>query len=252
MAPQNHLLFYILHLADNALILGHRNSEWTGHGPILEQDIAISNIALDLVGQSRNLYQYAAELSGIGSTEDSLAFLRDAREFKNCLLVEQPKGDWGFTITRQFFFSTYQYYLYKHLVKSVDSRLSAIAEKSLKEVVYHLRWSSEWMVRLGDGTTESNTRMQKAVEHLWPYTGELIKAADYEIALGDDGVAINPETMKSMFDDKVLSVLREAALTVPADQWMQWGGKTGIHSEHLGYLLAEMQFLQRAYPGAEW
>jgi ring-1,2-phenylacetyl-CoA epoxidase subunit PaaC len=252
MVRENHLLFYILHLADNALILGHRNSEWTGHGPILEQDIAISNIALDLIGQSRNLYQYAAELSGNGSTEDSLAFLRDARGYKNCLLVEQPNGDWGCTITRQFLFSTYQYYLYKQLVKSVDKRLSAIAEKSIKEVAYHLRWSSEWMVRLGDGTAESKTRMQKAVDGLWPYTGELIKGADYEISLSDPGISVDPDSLKDLFIDKISSVLREATLTIPTDQWMQSGGKTGIHSEHLGYLLAEMQFLQRAYPGSEW
>ncbi|HTE27938.1 1,2-phenylacetyl-CoA epoxidase subunit PaaC [Flavitalea sp.] len=252
MSAENHLFLYTLHLADNALVLGHRNSEWTGHGPILEQDIAISNIALDLIGQARNLYQYAAELKGGGSTEDSLAYLRDARAFKNCLLVEQLNGDWGCTIARQFFFSTYQYYLYKHLVKSVDTRLAAIAEKSIKEVAYHLRWSSEWIVRLGDGTAESKTRMQKAVDLLWPYMGELTTAADYEIALADSGVTVNPDFLKIMFNEKVNSVLREATLNIPPDNWMQSGGKQGIHSEQLGYLLAEMQFLQRAYPGAEW
>ncbi|MHA4844692.1 1,2-phenylacetyl-CoA epoxidase subunit PaaC [Flavitalea antarctica] len=252
MHQENPLILYTLHLADNALILGHRNSEWTGHGPILEQDIAISNIALDLIGQARNFYQYAAELKGGGSTEDSLAYLRDSREFMNCLLVEQPNSDWAFTITRQFVFSTYQYYLYQDLVKSSDARLSAIAEKSLKEVTYHLRWSSEWMVRLGDGTPESNQRMQKAVTQLWSYTGELVRGADYEISLAIEGIAIDPVSIKTMFDDKVTAILEEARLIAPTGHWMQWGGKSGIHSEQLGYLLAEMQFLQRAYPGAEW
>ena len=252
MPAKNHLLLYTLHLADNALVLGHRNSEWTGHGPILEQDIAISNIALDLIGQARNLYQYAAELTGEGSTEDSLAYLRDSRAFKNCLLVEQPNGDWGCTIARQFFFSTYQYYLYKHLVQSADTRLAAIAEKSIKEVAYHLRWSSEWMVRLGDGTAESKTRLQKAVDLLWPYTGELTTGADYEIALAETGITINPESLKLMFNEKVQAVLREATLIIQPGIWMLSGGKQGVHSEQLGYLLAEMQFLQRAYPGAEW
>jgi ring-1,2-phenylacetyl-CoA epoxidase subunit PaaC len=252
MPAENHLLLYTLHLADNALVLGHRNSEWTGHGPILEQDIAISNIALDLIGQARNLYQYAAELTGGGSTEDSLAYLRDSRAFKNCLLVEQPNGDWACTIARQFFFSTYQYYLYKHLVQSVNTTLAAIAEKSIKEVAYHLRWSSEWMIRLGDGTAESKTRMQKAVDLLWPYTGELTTAADYEIVLVETGISVNPDSLKIMFNEKVQSVLREASLNIQPDSWMHSGGKQGIHSEQLGYLLAEMQFLQRAYPHAEW
>src|SRR5688572_31695682 len=154
---------YILHLADNALILGHRNSEWTGHGPILEQDIALSNIALDLIGQARNLYQYAADLKGDGATEDSLAYLRAAEEYKNCLLTEQENGDWGKTILRQFLFSAYQYPLYQQLISNDDKRLAAIAEKSLKEVTYHLRWSSEWVIRLGRGTEESNKRMNNAI-----------------------------------------------------------------------------------------
>ena len=252
MNNANHLLNYTLHLADNALIIGHRNSEWTGHGPILEQDIALSNIALDLIGQSRNLYQYAALIAADGSTEDSLAYLRDARAFKNCLLAEQKNGDWGCTVTRQFFFSTYQFYLYQGLQKSIDRSLAAIAEKSIKEVAYHLRWSAEWMIRLGDGTDESHSRMQAAVDQLWPYTGEMLVPADYETALAGEQIAVDPATLKPLFTKKIDQVLIEATLTLPSHQWMQSGGKNGMHSEHLGFLLAEMQFLQRAYPGANW
>src|SRR6266498_1263163 len=178
---------YTLHLADDALILGHRNSEWCGHGPVLEQDIAITNISLDLIGQARNFYQYAARLKADGSTEDSLAYLRKEREFKNCLLVEQPNGDWAQTILRQFFFSQYQYLLFQELQNSKDEQLAAIAEKSLKEVTYHLRWSSEWVIRLGDGTDESHSRMQKAIVELWRYTGELFEAVSYEMKTASDG-----------------------------------------------------------------
>ena len=252
MVANKDLFFYLVHLADNALVAGHRNSEWTGHGPILEQDIALSNIALDLVGQSRNFYQYAAEISADGSTEDSLAYLRDARAYKNCLLVEQPKGDWACTITKQFFFSTYQYYLYQHLQQSRDATIAAIAEKSIKEVAYHLRWSGEWMIRLGDGTDESHVRMQQAIDSLWPFTGELFIGADYELNLAKEHISIDPSILLSQFNNKIDTVLNEATLKLPVDVWMQTGGKHGVHSEHLGYLLAEMQFLQRAYPGATW
>src|SRR5258705_2503461 len=180
------IINYTLHLADNALILGHRNSEWCGHGPVLEQDIAITNISLDLIGQARNFYQYAALLKADGSTEDSLAYLRDVHEFKNCLLVELPKGDWATTILRQFLFSNYQYILYQQLQNNNDAQLAAIAAKSLKEVIYHLRWSSEWVIRLGDGTEESRQRIVNAIDALWPYTGELFQPADYEKAAGVD------------------------------------------------------------------
>jgi ring-1,2-phenylacetyl-CoA epoxidase subunit PaaC len=242
------LISYSLHLADNALILGHRNSEWCGHGPVLEQDIAISNIALDCLGQARNFYQYAAELSGNGATEDTLAYLRDATEFRNNLVVELPNGDWAQTILRQFFFSAYQYYLYLHLQKSNDAQLAAIAGKAWKEVSYHLRWSSEWVIRLGDGTDESHTRMQQATDFLWPYTGELLVPAAYEKA----SFAVDPAIIHDDWKQKVNQVFEEATLTIPENTWMQSGGKNGIHTEHLGYILAEMQFLQRAYPGAEW
>ena len=241
------LIDYTLHLADNTLILAQRNAEWCGHGPVLEQDIAITNITLDLVGQSRSFYQYAALLLNDGSTEDSLAYLRTEREYKNCLLMELPRGDWGQTILRQFFNSAYQFYLYQYLQQYNDPQLAAIAEKSIKEVSYHLRWSSEWVIRLGDGTDESHQRMEQALETLWPYTGELFLAAPYEKELGIDLAALQVS-----WNQKVKSVLDEATLTVPEKIFMQQGGKTGIHSEHLGFLLTDLQYMQRTYPGCEW
>ena len=241
----NSIINYSLYLADNALILGQRNAAWCGHGPVLEQDIAITNISLDLIGQARSFYQYAAELIGNGATEDSLAYLRTEREFKNVLLTEQPNGDWAHTILRQFFFCSYQYYLYQVLINHTDSRLAAIAEKSLKEVSYHLRWSSEWVIRLGDGTEESNQRLRKALEALWCYTGELFMPADYEEGIDLGGI-------KSSWEAKVKHILEEATLSVPANVFMHSGGKTGTHTEQLGFILAELQYLQRTYPGAEW
>jgi ring-1,2-phenylacetyl-CoA epoxidase subunit PaaC len=260
---------YVLHLADNALVLGHRNSEWTGYGPILEQDIALANIALDLVGQARYLYQYAARLSGGGLvTEDSLAYGRDSWDFRNCLLVEQANGDWGKTILRQFLFSAWQLSFYDRLRSSSDSELAAIAEKSHKEVIYHLRWSSEWVIRLGDGTEESHERMEKALDQLWKFTGELFVPAGYERSLALAGVAVDVEALRGNWEEKVDGVFAEAQLVRPGargdaargskmrgetlSQWAQTGGKDGRHTEDLGYLLAEMQFLQRAYPGCEW
>jgi ring-1,2-phenylacetyl-CoA epoxidase subunit PaaC len=244
---------YALHLADNALILGHRNSEWTGYGPILEQDIALSNIALDLIGQARFLYQYAAQLIGPGTTEDILAYGRDAWDFRNCLLVEQDNGDWGKTILRQFLFSAWQFYFYEKLRHDQDPDLAAIAEKSLKEVTYHLRWSSEWVIRLGDGTDESHRRMERALDQLWKFTGELFVPAPYEESLISPGRAVDPGLIRASWMEKVAEVLEEAQLgPVAENTWMQTGGKEGRHTEHLGYLLAEMQFLQRTYPGCEW
>jgi len=185
------LIDYTLHLADNSLILGQRNAEWCGHGPVLEQDIAITNISLDLIGQARNFYQYAATLIGDDATEDSLAYLRKEGEFKNCLLGEQPKGDWAQTILRQFFFSQYQYLLFQQLQNSKDNQLAAIAEKSLKEVTYHLRWSSEWVIRLGDGTDESHHRMIKAIDELWKYVSELFQAVSYELQASREGCGVD-------------------------------------------------------------
>lgn len=250
---QEPLIHYVLHLADNALVMGHRNSEWCGHGPVLEQDIAITNIALDYIGQARNLYQYAAENLGQGNTEDTLAYLRDAIDFKNCLIAELPNGDWAQTTLRLFFFSSYQYFLYGHLQKCTDQQLRAIAEKALKEVTYHLRWSSEWVIRLGDGTNESRKRISQAIEEIWPYTGEFFEAATYEKHAAAEGWGIDPALLHADWTNKINTVFEEACLPVPAEKiWMQRGGKEGRHTEYLGFILAEMQFLQRAYPGAAW
>ena len=243
---------YTLHLADNVLILGHRNSEWCGHGPVLEQDIAITNISLDLIGQARNFYQYAAQLKDDGSTEDTLAYLREKHEFKNCFLVEQPNGDWAKTILRQFLFSQYQYLLFQQLQNSNEEHLAAIAVKSLKEITYHLRWSGEWVIRLGDGTEESRKRMLKAIDELWMYTGELFIPADYEKETG-----IDFNKIKSEWQQKVKSVFDEAILISPPEAdggavSMQTGGKEGKHSEHLENILKDLQYLQRTYPGCEW
>jgi ring-1,2-phenylacetyl-CoA epoxidase subunit PaaC len=252
------LIDYTLHLADDALILGHRNSEWCGHGPILEQDIAITNIALDLIGQARNFYQYAAQLINGSSrlkeeaTEDTLAYLRDSHEFKNCLLVEQPNGDWAKTILRQFFFSTYQYFLYEELQKSKDSQLAAIAEKSSKEVVYHLQWSSEWMIRLGDGTEESHQRMVKAMDQLWMFTEEMFAATSYELQAVNDETGVDLTLLYSKWEKKVKEIFREATLPYPNKVSTQSGGKEGNHSNYLSDILGELQFMQRAYPNSEW
>lgn len=241
------LIDYTLHLADNALILGQRNAEWCGHGPVLEQDIAITNISLDLVGQARSFYQYAAQLKANGSTEDTLAYLRTEREFKNCLLVEQQNGDWAKTTLRQFFFCSYQYFLFQQLQQHSDKTLAAIAEKSLKEVRYHLRWSSEWVIRLGDGTAESHTRMKKAIDECWMYTGEFFMAVDYEEEMG-----IDLSKIKNEWTEKINTVFLEAGLQLPENTFMQSGGKKGVHTEQLGFILTELQYVQRAYPGAEW
>lgn len=251
MAEQNnHIIDLLLHLADNALILAQRNGEWCGHGPILEQDIAITNITLDLIGQSRLFYQYAAELIGNGATEDTLAYLRTEREFKNVLLVEQPKGDWAQTIAKQFLFSNYQQIVFSQLLLVGDSEMAAIAEKSLKEIKYHLRWSSEWVIRLGDGTEESKQRMQKALHELWPYTGELFTPTAYEISLKLDW-----KNLYENWKDVCNAVFEKATLdTAILNQsiFMQQGGKTGIHSEEMGPLLAELQYMQRSFPNCEW
>lgn len=241
----SHLINYTLHLADTSLILSQRNSEWCGHGPILEQDIAITNISLDLLGQSRNLYQYAATLIGGEATEDSLAYIRKEREYKNLLLVEQPNGDWGQTILRQYLFSQFQYLLYEKLQNSSDAQLSAIAAKAIKETTYHLRWSSEWVIRLGDGTQESHTRMVKAIDELWRYTGEMFEPAAYESI-------VDVSQLKNDWLQKVTNIFSEATLPVPEKVFMQSGGKEGKHTEYLGYILTELQYLQRAYPGAQW
>jgi ring-1,2-phenylacetyl-CoA epoxidase subunit PaaC len=240
-------LDYILHLADNALILGQRNAEWCGHGPVLEQDIAISNISLDLIGQARSFYQYAVELKGNGTTEDDLAYLRDERQFRNILLVEQPKGDWAFTTLRQFLFSSYQQLLFQKLTTHDDERLAAISEKTLKEVNYHVRWSSEWVIRLGDGTEESRSRILSALASIWTFTGEMFMPESFETASG-----IVVTDLETAWKEKIKTSFAEANIDAPENTFMRSGGKKGIHSEHLGFILAEMQYLQRSYPGCEW
>jgi len=252
MTTEQALLDYILRLGDNALILGQRLSEWCGHGPVLEQDIALANISLDLIGQASAIYTLAAKLEGSGKSEDDFAFLRDAQAYRNVLLVEQANGDWAVTMARQFFFDVYNYYNYQALRSSNNAELAAIAEKSLKEVTYHLRFSSEWMLRLGDGTEESHRRLQTAVDDLWMYTGELYTPNAVDRQLAAAGLAPDLTALAVQWKNKVREVLEKATLQVPAEGWMQLGGKDGTHTEHLGFILAEMQYLQRAYPGAKW
>lgn len=243
---------YLLQLGDNTLILSQRLGEWCGHGPVLEQDIAMTNIALDLLGQARMLLTHAGNLEEKGRTEDDLAYFRDEPEFRNVLLVEQPNEDWAYTIGRQFFFDTFNYYNYQELLRSSDGQLAAIAEKALKEVTYHLRYSSEWMIRLGDGTETSRRKMQKAVDDLWMFSGELTAPSETDRLMAEAGIAPDLLKIKPLWEAKVKAVLEEATLTHPANDWMQSGGKDGRHSEHLGFILAEMQHLQRTYPGNEW
>lgn len=252
MTVKDALLDYVLRLADNNLILGQRLAEWCGHAPELEIDIALSNIALDLVGQSRNLYAYATELEGKGHSEDDLAFLRDSEAFRNILLVEQPNEDFAYTIARQFYFDVYNYLFYKELKNSRDNRLTEIAEKSMKEISYHIRFSSEWVIRLGDGTAVSHEKMQEAIETLWDYAGESIEMNEVDKILLAEGIGVDLDKIRPLYFQKVTDILAEATLAKPAYEPFQKGGKEGIHSEYLGHILAEMQWMQRAYPGVEW
>lgn len=268
-------LLYTLQIADNALIIGHRISEWCGHGPILEQDIAITNTSLDHLGQARSLYQHAADMfnalpaeqksalftstelqnkinKGENIDEDDLAYLRDSWDFRNVLLTEQPNKDWAYTVVRSFFYDAFNFYFYTELQKSKDSVLAAIAEKSLKEVTYHLRWSSEWMIRLGDGTDESKVRIQEAVDNRWAYTGEFFEATEADKAMLAEGIGVDLAGIKTKWMERVNAVLEEATLILPANNWMHSGGKECRHSENLGFVLAEMQFMQRVYPDMEW
>ena len=251
MEKYNTALFkYLLFIADNSLILGHRLSEWCGHGPSLETDIALTNIALDLVGHARSYYQYAAELNR--TTEDDLAYLRDVRDFRNLLLLEQPNGNFADTIARQFFFDAFNYLFTTELCKSKDEQIASIAQKALKEVAYHYRFSAEWAIRLGDGTAESKEKMQMAINNCWPFTDEMFAsdAFDEEMSLAEIGVDLS--SIQSLWMQRVQEVIKEAQLTLPEKAWMHKGGKKGIHSEHLGFILADMQWMQRAYPGMEW
>jgi ring-1,2-phenylacetyl-CoA epoxidase subunit PaaC len=248
----NPLFEYIVRLGDDSLILGHRLSEWCGHGPILEEDIAMTNIALDLVGQATNLLNYAGEVEGKGRNGDGLAFLRFDREYKNVLLVEQPNGDFAMTMMRQFLFDTYRKMLFERLQQATDETLAAIAEKSLKETKYHLKHSSEWIIRMGDGTDESHTRVQNALNTLWRYSSELFYSDETDRLLLEQGVLPDMSSIQLDWNKYVNQVFEEAGITIPSNNWKHEGGRIGMHSEHLGYILAELQFMQRAYPNMEW
>ena len=244
---------YLLRLADNALVLSQRLSAWCGKGPALEEDMALTNVALDLIGQARFWFSYAGEIEGAGRDEDQLAFLRDAHDFHNILLVEQPNGSYADTLARQFYFDTWHFLLLQKLVESSDQRIAAVAEKSLKEVSYHVRRSGDLIVRLGDGTAQSQAMMQAAVNELWMYTGEMFQGDALDQAMAAQGIAPDLASLREAWMHHVQEIFEDATLIVPPlNAWMQKGGKQGVHSEHLGYLLAEMQFLQRAYPAAAW
>jgi ring-1,2-phenylacetyl-CoA epoxidase subunit PaaC len=243
----------LLRLGDSALILSQRLTEWCGKGPALEEDMALANVALDLIGQARLWLGYATEVEGLGRDEDQIAFLRDAHEFRNLLLVEQPNGSYADTVVRQFFFDTWHQLTLEALTRSADGRIADIAEKALKEVHYHLRRSGDLIVRLGDGTEESRARVQAAALDLWMYIGEMFTSDEVDTVMAAQGIAAEPPELRHAWLAHVGQVFNEATLVMPApDSWMQSGGKQGRHGESLGYLLAEMQFLQRAYPAAQW
>jgi ring-1,2-phenylacetyl-CoA epoxidase subunit PaaC len=243
---------YLLRLADDRLVLGHRLSEWCGHGPILEEDIALANIALDLIGEATLLLKLAGEVEGAERNEDALAYLRDATDYRNSLLVELPKGDFGFTIVRQLLFSVFSLLQMEALQRSANAELAGIAAKAVKEARYHVRHSAQWVVTLGDGTSESHDRAQQSVDELWRYTGELFMAdvIDQEVAAA--GLGVDPSTLEGAWRAQIDEVFQRATLTIPKAGYMQRGGREGRHTEHLGHLLAEMQIVARSHPGASW
>ncbi|MGI9170105.1 MAG: 1,2-phenylacetyl-CoA epoxidase subunit PaaC [Caulobacteraceae bacterium] len=243
---------YALRLGDDSLILGQRLSAWCGHAPMLEVDLSLTNLALDLVGQARHFLGHAAELRGLGEDADALAFRRDALDFRNSLMVEQPNGDFARTIARQFLFSAWQEPLFDALSASADPALAAIAKKAVKEVAYHARFAGEWVTRLGDGTEESRRRMVEGLDWMWRFTDELFAADALEAELVARGVAADRAILRTPWDQRVGGVLAEAGLEAPAPRRAVLGGREGRHSEHLGHLLCDLQFLQRAYPGAVW
>ena len=249
---KDNLYQYILGIADNTLVLGQRLGELCGHGPSLETDIACTNISLDLLGQTRSYFQYAAKVKGNNLTEDDIAFLRKEREYVNVLLVEQPNIDFGYTIARQFLFDTYHLLFLNELQHSRDMTLSAIAKKAIKEVSYHYRFSSDWVKRLGDGTEESQGKIQGAINDLWTYTDELFHLTEVDKAMVETGIGIDTPSFRADYDNRVTEILTAATLTVPESKWFQKGGKKGIHTEHMGYLLSDLQYMQRTYPNMEW
>jgi ring-1,2-phenylacetyl-CoA epoxidase subunit PaaC len=256
----NARLEFLLRLGDSDVVLAQRLGEWVGHGPVLEEDIALTNVGLDLLGQGRMWLAYAGEVEGKGRTEDDLAFLRDQHEYRNVQLVEVPNGnnggDFAMTMARQLYFDHAHLLLLNGLAQSTDGRMAEIAAKAMKEVAYHVERSADWVVRLGDGTEESHARMQRALDRLWPYTGELFAADAVDAELARRGVAPDPRALHAPWLAAIRAVVDEATLTMPTGEWMhgtrRGGGRQGVHTEHLGHLLAEMQFLQRAYPGAQW
>ncbi|NQX91877.1 MAG: phenylacetate-CoA oxygenase subunit PaaC, partial [Flavobacteriales bacterium] len=246
------LFDYILRWADSSLILGQRIAECCGHGPVLEEDIALTNISLDLIGQARSLLTHAGNVERLGRDEDQLAFFRDVTEYRNPLLVELPNGHFGDTIARQFVHDHFLFLCYREMQKSKDIQLSAIAEKSIKEVAYHRKHSSDWVVRLGDGTEESHNKIQESINDIWTYTGELFTMDDIELQAVKEGIGVDVAALKDEWRSNIEEVMKVATLTTPEDGWMQKGGKQGIHTEYLGYILAEMQHIPRMHPNAEW
>ena len=243
---------YALQLGDDALILSQRLSEWCAHSPELEEDVALANLALDLLGQARTLLTYAGSLEGRGRSEDDLAFLRTEREFRNVLLVEQPNGDFAVTIARQLYFASYQYELYTELCDSTDPELAGLAAKAVKEVAYHRDHAVQWTLRLGDGTDESHRRMQAGLDELWPYTAELFAPDPVALSLAETGIAVDPRTLRPAWEAAVAAAIEAATLTMPGGSWQPSGGRTGRHTEGFGLLLGEMQALHRQFPGARW
>lgn len=252
MDTQQQILQYVLRLGDNALISGHRLGEWCSNAPILEEDLALTNFALDYIGRAENLYQYAAKLENKGHNEDFFAYRRSERDFQNHLLTEMPNNNFADTMARLWFLSLYEFYFYNELCSSHDETIAAIAQKSIKEIKYHLRHTKEWVLRLGDGTSESHYKIQKAVNEYWMYTGELFEMDSIDHEMLSLGIGINPQNIYSLWLKDVKETLNEAQLQIPEDSYMQTGGKKGIHTEYLGFILADMQYLQRAYPDAKW
>lgn len=252
MEQKQALFNYLLRLGDNAAILGHKLSEWCGHGPELEEDIAIINTALDLLGHARSLYTYAGEVEGKGRDEDDIAYLRIEREYRNALICELPNGHYGDTIARQFLFDQFNHLLFSELVNSTDETVAAIAAKALKEIRYHLRRSTEWTLRLGDGTQESHDRIQQSFNDIWMYTGDLFAQDESDAVVVAAGIGPDLDQLYPIWKEKVKAVLEEATLQMPKDSWMQSGSKQGRHTEHMGYILADLQYMQRTYPGCEW
>ena len=252
MSNEQQLLEYAVRLGDDALIIGHRLSEWCRNAPFLEEDLAVSNVALDFIGRARMLYSYAATLKGNGATEDDFAYLRDCREFRNFLILELPRGDYAFSMMRQYLVDAFNVEFLSQLCQSKDKQLAAIAAKAIKESVYHLRRSKDWVLRLGDGTEESHQRSQKALDDLWGFTHELFEMDELETTLAGVGIAVDRSQLKDAWKANVSALLAEATLSVPEDDWTVTGGREGMHTEHLGHLLSDLQFMQRAYPGLEW